>query len=79
MRQFASFGTAKETNVRFRYLLDHEQTRLSTAFDSLDADGLRLEDAEVLGEVGLSVAIDSLRGHGATLRGHPLDRGLDLR
>jgi methylmalonyl-CoA mutase N-terminal domain/subunit len=33
MRQFAGFGTAEETNERFRYLLDHGQTGLSTAFD----------------------------------------------
>src|SRR6266508_4580375 len=33
MRQFAGFGTAEETNARFRYLLDHGQTGLSTAFD----------------------------------------------
>jgi methylmalonyl-CoA mutase N-terminal domain/subunit len=33
MRQFAGFGTAEETNVRFRYLLDHGQSGLSTAFD----------------------------------------------
>ena len=33
MRQFAGFGTSEETNERFRYLLDHGQTGLSTAFD----------------------------------------------
>ena len=53
MRQFAGFGTAEETNERFRYLLDHGQTGLSTAFDmpSLmghDSDSLPLS----LGEVG---------------------------
>ena len=42
MRQFAGFGTAEETNERFRYLLDHGQTGLSTAFDMPIADGLRL-------------------------------------
>ena len=42
MRQFAGFGTAEETNERFRYLLDHGQTGLSTAFDMPSPDGLRL-------------------------------------
>ena len=42
MRQFAGFGTAEETNERFRYLLDHGQTGLSTAFDMPSPDGPRL-------------------------------------
>ena len=42
MRQFAGFGTAEETNERFRYLLEHGQTGLSTAFDMPTPDGLRL-------------------------------------
>ena len=42
MRQFAGFGTAEETNERFRYLLEHGQTGLSTAFDMPIADGPRL-------------------------------------
>ena len=42
MRQFAGFGTAEETNARFRYLLDHGQTGLSTAFDMPSLDGPRL-------------------------------------
>ena len=42
MRQFAGFGTAEETNARFRYLLDHGQTGLSTAFDMPSLMGLRL-------------------------------------
>src|SRR6201991_2470997 len=60
-RQFAGYGTAEETNARFRYLLDHGQTGLSTAFDmpSLmghDSDAVRSE-----GEVGREgVAIDTL-------------------
>ena len=42
MRQFAGFGTAEDTNQRFRYLLSQGQTGLSVAFDLADADGLRL-------------------------------------
>ena len=61
MRQFAGFGTAEETNERFRYLLDHGQTGLSTAFDMPSLMGLDSDHARSLGEVGREgVAIDSL-------------------
>ena len=61
MRQFAGFGTAEETNERFRYLLDHGQTGLSTAFDMPTLMGLDSDHARSLGEVGREgVAIDSL-------------------
>src|SRR5438132_2424536 len=61
MRQFAGFGTAAETNERFRYLLDHGQTGLSTAFDMPTLMGLDSDHARSLGEVGREgVAIDSL-------------------
>ncbi len=61
MRQFAGFGTAEETNARFRYLLDHGQTGLSTAFDMPSLMGYDSDHARSLGEVGREgVAIDSL-------------------
>jgi methylmalonyl-CoA mutase N-terminal domain/subunit len=61
MRQFAGFGTAEETNERFRYLLDHGQNGLSTAFDMPSLMGHDSDHARSLGEVGREgVAIDSL-------------------
>ncbi len=61
LRQFAGFGTAEETNERFRYLLDHGQTGLSTAFDMPTLMGLDSDHARSLGEVGVEgVAIDTL-------------------
>ena len=61
MRQFAGFGTAEETNERFRYLLDHGQTGLSTAFDMPSLMGHDSDHARCLGEVGREgVAIDTL-------------------
>jgi methylmalonyl-CoA mutase, N-terminal domain len=61
MRQFAGFGTAEETNERFRYLLDHGQTGLSTAFDMPSLMGHDSDHAKSLGEVGREgVAIDTL-------------------
>jgi methylmalonyl-CoA mutase N-terminal domain/subunit len=61
MRQFAGFGTAEETNARFRYLLDHGQTGLSTAFDMPSLMGHDSDHAMSLGEVGREgVAIDTL-------------------
>ena len=61
MRQFAGFGTAEETNERFRYLLDHGQTGLSTAFDMPSLMGHDSDHVRSLGEVGREgVAIDTL-------------------
>jgi methylmalonyl-CoA mutase N-terminal domain/subunit len=61
MRQFAGFGTAEETNARFRYLLDHGQTGLSTAFDMPSLMGHDSDHARSEGEVGREgVAIDTL-------------------
>ncbi|HEX7290952.1 MAG TPA: methylmalonyl-CoA mutase family protein [Conexibacter sp.] len=61
MRQFAGFGTAEETNARFRYLIDHGQTGLSTAFDMPSLMGHDSDHPRSLGEVGREgVAIDSL-------------------
>jgi len=61
MRQFAGFGTPEETNERFRYLLDHGQTGLSTAFDMPSLMGHDSDHAKSLGEVGREgVAVDTL-------------------
>jgi methylmalonyl-CoA mutase N-terminal domain/subunit len=75
MRQFAGFGTAEETNERFRYLLDHGQTGLSTAFDMPTLMGLDSDHARSLGEVGVEgVAIDSLDDMVDLFQGIPLDQ-----
>jgi methylmalonyl-CoA mutase N-terminal domain/subunit len=61
MRQFAGFGTAEETNERFRYLLEHGQTGLSVAFDMPSLMGHDSDDARSLGEVGREgVALDTV-------------------
>ena len=61
MRQFAGFGTAAETNERFRYLLDHGQTGLSCAFDMPALMGLDSDSPRAVGEVGREgVAMASL-------------------
>jgi methylmalonyl-CoA mutase N-terminal domain/subunit len=61
MRQFAGFGTAEETNERFRYLLEHGQTGLSTAFDMPSLMGHDSDSPRSLGEVGREgVAVDTL-------------------
>jgi len=73
MRQFAGFGTAEETNERFRYLLDHGQTGLSTAFDMPTLMGYDSDHARSLGEVGREgVAIDSLEDMQTLFGGIPL-------
>src|SRR5204862_4728703 len=75
MRQFAGFGTADETNERFRYLLDHGQTGLSTAFDMPTLMGLDSSDGRSRGEVGVEgVAIDSLDDMIDLFAGIPLDK-----
>ena len=73
MRQFAGFGTAEETNERFRYLLDHGQTGLSTAFDMPTLMGYDSDHPRALGEVGREgVAIDSLEDMETLFAGIPL-------
>ncbi len=74
MRQFAGFGTAEETNERFRYLLDHGQTGLSTAFDMPSLMGHDSDSPRSLGEVGREgVAIDTLDDMETLFAGIPLD------
>src|SRR5215203_6049353 len=73
MRQFAGFGTAEETNERFRYLLEHGQTGLSTAFDMPSLMGHDSDHPRSLGEVGREgVAIDSLADTETLFQGIPL-------
>jgi hypothetical protein len=73
MRQFAGFGTAEETNERFRYLLEHGQTGLSTAFDMPTLMGYDSDHPRSLGEVGREgVAIDSLADMETLFEGIPL-------
>jgi methylmalonyl-CoA mutase N-terminal domain/subunit len=73
MRQFAGFGTAEETNGRFRYLLEHGQTGLSTAFDMPTLMGYDSDHPRSLGEVGREgVAIDSLADMETLFAGIPL-------
>src|SRR5436309_2499425 len=75
MRQFAGFGTAAETNARFRYLLDHGQTGLSTAFDMPTLMGHDSDHPRSLGEVGREgVAVDSLDDMETLFDGIPLDQ-----
>jgi methylmalonyl-CoA mutase N-terminal domain/subunit len=73
MRQFAGFGTAAETNERFRYLLEHGQTGLSTAFDMPTLMGYDSDHARSMGEVGREgVAVDSLDDMETLFSGIPL-------
>ena len=75
MRQYAGFGTARETNQRFRYLLEKGQTGLSVAFDLPTQIGLDSDHPMSLGEVGRTgVAIDSLRDMEILFANIPLDK-----
>jgi methylmalonyl-CoA mutase N-terminal domain/subunit len=73
MRQFAGFGTAAETNARFRYLLEHGQTGLSTAFDMPSLMGHDSDHPRSFGEVGREgVAIDTVLDMETLFAGIPL-------
>ncbi|HXK11722.1 MAG TPA: methylmalonyl-CoA mutase family protein [Vicinamibacteria bacterium] len=75
MRQYAGFGTAAESNRRYRYLLDQGTTGLSVAFDLPTQLGYDSDDPAALGEVGrVGVAIDSLEDVELLFDGIPLDR-----
>jgi methylmalonyl-CoA mutase N-terminal domain/subunit len=75
MRQYSGFGTAAETNARFRYLLDQGQTGLSVAFDLPTQMGYDSDHPMAAGEVGkVGVAISSLEDMEELLAGIPLDR-----
>src|SRR5919108_899477 len=75
IRQYAGFGTAAETNRRFRYLLEHGQTGLSVAFDLPTQIGHDADAPIARGEVGkVGVAISSLKDMETLLDGIPLDQ-----
>jgi methylmalonyl-CoA mutase N-terminal domain/subunit len=75
MRQYAGFGTAQETNRRFRLLLDAGQTGLSVAFDLPTQMGIDSDDPRAHGEVGrVGVAIDTVDDMHVLFDGIPLDR-----
>ncbi len=75
MRQFAGFGTPEDTNQRFKYLLEHGQTGLSTAFDLPTLMGRDADDPFSEGEVGIcGVAVSSLADMEILFDGIPLDK-----
>jgi methylmalonyl-CoA mutase N-terminal domain/subunit len=75
MRMFAGFGTAEETNARFRYLLDQGQTGLSIAFDLPTLMGYDSDAPQAQGEFGkCGVAVSSLKDMEILLGGIPLDK-----
>ena len=75
MRMFAGFGSAEETNARFRYLLEQGQTGLSVAFDMPTLYGYDTDAPEAIGEFGkCGVAISSLADMEILLAGLPLDQ-----
>jgi methylmalonyl-CoA mutase N-terminal domain/subunit len=75
MRQYAGFGTAQETNARYRYLLEHGQTGLSVAFDLPTQMGYDADHVMARGEVGrVGVAISSLSDLRTLFEGIPLER-----
>ncbi len=75
MRQYAGFGTAKETNARFRFLLEQGQTGLSTAFDLPTQMGYDADDARAKGEVGrVGVHVGTIEDMEALFDAIPLDQ-----
>jgi len=75
MRQFAGFGSARDTNERFHYLLNQGMTGLSVAFDNPTLMSIDSDDPRALGEVGRTgVAIDSLADMEVLFEGIPLDQ-----
>jgi methylmalonyl-CoA mutase, N-terminal domain len=75
MRQYAGFGTARESNERYRYLIEKGQTGLSVAFDLPTQMGFDSDDPVSNGEVGkVGVAIDSLEDMEVLFEGIPLDK-----
>ena len=75
MRQYAGFGTAEETNKRYKFLLERGQTGLSVAFDLPTQVGYDSDDPMALGEVGkVGVAIDTIEDMRILFDGIPLDK-----
>src|SRR5246127_4957724 len=75
MRQYAGYASAKESNERYRYLLEHGSTGLSMAFDLPTQLGLDSDDPRCLGEVGRTrVALDTIDDMRTAFDGIPLDK-----
>ncbi len=75
MRQYAGFGTPKETNQRFKYLIKHGQNALNVAFDLPTQNGLDSDDPKARGEVGrVGMAVDTLRDMEDAFDGIPIDK-----
>ena len=75
MRQYAGFGTAEQTNQRFKYLLEHGQTGLSVAFDFPTQVGYDCDHQMAKGEVGkVGVSTSSLKDMETLFNGIPLDK-----
>jgi methylmalonyl-CoA mutase N-terminal domain/subunit len=75
MRMFAGFGSAEDTNARFRYLLDHGETGLSTAFDFPTLYGVDADDPIALGEFGkVGVGVSSLADMETLFNAIPIDQ-----
>ena len=75
MRMFAGFGSVEETNQRFRYLLEHGQTGLSTAFDFPTLYGIDADDPRAYGEFGkVGVGVSSLEDMSMLFDGIPIDQ-----
>ena len=75
MRQYSGFATAKETNKRFKYLIEHGQTGLNVAFDLPTQLGLNSDDPRAAGEVGrVGMAIDSLADMEDAFLDIPIDK-----
>lgn len=75
MRMFAGFGSAEETNTRFRYLLEHGETGLSTAFDFPTLYGIDSDDPLAYGEFGkVGVGVSSLADMETLFAGIPIDQ-----
>src|SRR5918999_4648839 len=75
MRQYSGFGSAEETNKRFKFLLDHGQTGLSLAFDLPTQTGRDSDDPQAEGEIGRTgVAISSIKDMMTSFDSIPLDK-----
>jgi len=73
MRMFAGYGTAEETNARFKYLLEHGETGLSVAFDYPTLYGYDSDDPEAIGEFGrCGVAVSTMRDMERLFEGIPM-------
>jgi len=75
MRQYSGFATARETNKRFKYLIEHGQTGLNVAFDLPTQLGLDSDDPRAEGEVGrVGMSVDTLKDMEIAFEGIPIDK-----